>query len=304
MSFFGDLFGGADQAAKDQISGITAGLNQATQSIGQGSNALTSNYTAGLQPFLQNFATAGQGATQLGNVLGLNGPAGSQAALQTLQATPGFQFQLGQGNNAINAAAAANGTLGSGNQMLALANYDQGLASTTYNNYVNQLQPYLGMSSSAASGIGGMYGGLGNSLNADDINLANLQYGAQTSIGNANANAALSDQSLGLGLLGGALNLGMSSIPSNSLFGGLGKMLTFSDERLKEDIEPVGELYDGQKVYSYNYRGDPTPRIGLMAQEVEQRYPDAVREVGGFKAVDYGKATDMASELARFLEAA
>lgn len=61
---------------------------------------------------------------KLGNVLGLNGPAGNQSALAALKSTPGYQFQLQQGNNAINAAAAAGGTLNSGNQQLALANYN------------------------------------------------------------------------------------------------------------------------------------------------------------------------------------
>lgn len=68
----------------------------------------------------------------------------------------------------------------------------------------------------------------------------------------------------------------------------------FSDERLKENIKPVGALKDGQKIYIYNYKGDPTPRIGLIAQEVEKKYPEAVGESHGFKTVDYGKATEEA----------
>ena len=42
----------------------------------------------------------------------------------------------------------------------------------------------------------------------------------------------------------------------------------FSDERLKEDIAPVGELYDGTNVYSYRYKGDHVPRIGVMAHRL------------------------------------
>lgn len=80
-----------------------------------------------------------------------------------------------------------------------------------------------------------------------------------------------------------------------------GAVLPFmlSDERLKEDIVPVGKLNDGiLNVYSYRYKGDPTPRIGLMAQEVERVRPDAVVEFGGVKAVDYGKATEFARGIA------
>ena len=71
---------------------------------------------------------------------------------------------------------------------------------------------------------------------------------------------------------------------------GLGASLIASDERVKTDIKKVGELDDGQNVYSYRYKAGGPTQIGLMAQEVEKRKPDAVKEVGGIKAVDYGKA--------------
>lgn len=84
-------------------------------------------------------------------------------------------------------------------------------------------------------------------------------------------------------------------------------MLALSDERVKENIAEVGETHDGQPLYSYNYIGDKVPRIGLMAQDVEKRQPDAVVEIGGVKAVDYGKALSGARRIGmahRFLEAA
>lgn len=71
-----------------------------------------------------------------------------------------------------------------------------------------------------------------------------------------------------------------------------GLMALLSDERAKENIAEVGELKDGQSVYSYNYKGDSRPQIGLIAQEVERLRPDAVVEIGGLKHVDYGKATE------------
>ncbi len=65
----------------------------------------------------------------------------------------------------------------------------------------------------------------------------------------------------------------------------------FSDERLKENIKPIGKTNDGQTIYSYNYKGEPRTQIGLLAQEVEKKHPDAVGLAGGYKTVDYGKAT-------------
>lgn len=74
----------------------------------------------------------------------------------------------------------------------------------------------------------------------------------------------------------------------------------FSDERLKEDIEPIGETYDGQKIIRFCYKGDERKQIGLSAQKVEKKHPDAVGLAGGYRTVDYGKATDDAAERGHF----
>lgn len=69
---------------------------------------------------------------------------------------------------------------------------------------------------------------------------------------------------------------------------GLGLISTLaglSDERTKENIEPVGVLH-GVPIYTYNYKGDPTPHRGPMAQDVEKVMPEAVIEFGGLKMVD------------------
>jgi hypothetical protein len=315
-----DIF--SDQPAKDAAAAQTAGLNraydQASGNINQGIDALKTNYTAALQPFMQNFSQAQQGTTQLGNVLGLNGQAGSDAALTALRNTPGYKFQQQTLDDTVNAQAAASGTNASGNQLLALNKVNQGLADSTYNQYVSQLQPFLGAAGGAASGIAGVNTGLGNATAGQYDTLANLGYQTQTGIGNANANADLARYNASgnfwnmLGSLGGMGTQGGGTVGGNAIQGAGSAissalpsvMAMFSDERLKEDIAKVGELYDGSNVYRYNYIGDPTPRIGLMAQEVEKVRPDAVVEIGGYKAVDYGRATQFASELARFLEAA
>lgn len=63
-----------------------------------------------------------------------------------------------------------------------------------------------------------------------------------------------------------------------------------SDERVKEDIIPIGESFDGQPIYEFNYKGDPRRTIGLLAQDVEEHAPEAVTEVDGVKMVDYDRA--------------
>lgn len=65
-------------------------------------------------------------------------------------------------------------------------------------------------------------------------------------------------------------------------------LLAFSDRRLKEDIEPVGQLANGLTVYRFRYKGQRIFRTGCMADEVEQLLPHAVHEINGIKLVDYG----------------
>lgn len=76
---------------------------------------------------------------------------------------------------------------------------------------------------------------------------------------------------------------------------GLSALMAFSDANLKEDAAPVGKLNDGQTVWKYRYKGDPVPRLGLMAQEVLEHEPEAVgRHASGFLMVDYDRATKRA----------
>ena len=84
------------------------------------------------------------------------------------------------------------------------------------------------------------------------------------------------------GMFGGALGLAGLGLQAYS---------AFSDARLKEDIEPVGKTFDGQNLYFYRYKGDPTPHVGLMAQEVAETKPEAVEvHPSGYLKVNYGKA--------------
>ena len=64
----------------------------------------------------------------------------------------------------------------------------------------------------------------------------------------------------------------------------------FSDRRLKHDAKKIGETKDGMPIYSFKYNGDDRTQIGLMAQDVEKKHPEAVGLAGGYKTVDYEKA--------------
>lgn len=88
--------------------------------------------------------------------------------------------------------------------------------------------------------------------------------------------------------------LGVGSAGSSgilpSLFGAAGTAIggIYSDERLKDDLEQIGDV-DGLPLYRFRYKGDTTPRLGFVAQDVERRVPAAVStDASGYKMVDYG----------------
>ncbi len=64
-----------------------------------------------------------------------------------------------------------------------------------------------------------------------------------------------------------------------------------SDRRLKEDVHKVGETEDGIPVKTFRYKGSPMMQLGMMAQDVEKKRPEAVRTTpSGYKAVHYPTA--------------
>lgn len=77
---------------------------------------------------------------------------------------------------------------------------------------------------------------------------------------------------------------------TTSSIGSLLAMYLMSDERLKDDHGVIGETYDGVPIHMYNYKGSPTPHIGVMAQELEQVHPEAVAtHPSGYKMVRYDR---------------
>lgn len=87
--------------------------------------------------------------------------------------------------------------------------------------------------------------------------------------------------------------LGSVSNAAQPLMSFLGSM---SDERTKENVVTIGRDAKGRRWISYTYRNDPTPQVGVIAQEVRKTDPDAVIEhpILGLLMVDYGKLAQAA----------
>lgn len=74
------------------------------------------------------------------------------------------------------------------------------------------------------------------------------------------------------------------------LAGSIGGAALMSDRRVKRDIRRIGTADNGLPLYSYSYIWGGPVQVGVMAQDVEKINPAAVVDVGGIKAVDYGRA--------------
>jgi hypothetical protein len=127
---------------------------------------------------------------------------------------------------------------------------------------------------------------------AQNIPAQNLALLAQIGVPIAGLGSQSTGQSQGSQTMSGAQQF-------SDIAGGIGNLLKYmpSDRRLKEDIVPVGALFDGTPVYGYRYKGAPAYHIGLLAQDVEKTAPHAVIEINGYRAVDYHAATEASRKI-------
>lgn len=148
----GDVAGADQQALKDLQAYFQLGYN-------------------GLQPFQAGGTNA---LSALQRSLGLT-PGGS-----TYQQSPGYQFELGQGLNAITNKSAATGGIHSGNTLKALQSFGTGLANQDYQQYLGNLMGVSGQGLTAAGDIAQLSSNMGQ-------NVAGLTVGQ----GAANASGAI-----------------------------------------------------------------------------------------------------------------
>lgn len=143
-------------------------------------------------------------------------------------------------------------------------------------------------------------------LSSNPYSKGSTQSSSSTTNKNSGIGSTIGSVVSGLGTLGG-LGSGMSSLFSaGNLFAAIpgavsyasdaaaadafASMLAMSDERLKENIVPVGQE-NGHNVYEFEYINGSGKRYrGVMAQEVLEKDPSAIiMDKSGYMAVDYGK---------------
>ena len=97
---------------------------------------------------------------------------------------------------------------------------------------------------------------------------------------------------------GGGSDIGSGILGGVGLLSGLTKLAPLlgvtSDRSLKTNIEPLGkDPATDLQVYSYDYKADVKgkkfagpKRVGYMAQDVEKKYPSAVKKINGKRVID------------------
>lgn len=184
--------------------------------------------------------------------------------VQRAEASPFYQTAIKRGEEGVLRNASATGGLRSGSTSENLAAVNQNALMASYANQLSGLQGMAQLPSNA-NNIAAAQSGIGQTL-------------AQGMIGGAQSAAAQSQNNFNNAMGAGALALQGYE--------------TFSDERLKDEIVLIGKR-NGHNVYKWLWNGAAAALglvgsyKGVIAQEVEKTHPEAVREVGGFKCVNY-----------------
>lgn len=236
-----------------------------------------------------------------------------QTALQTAQG----QQQLGLGAAQANRAALQQGAssltgIGQAQQGLGQQVFGQGqglagLYGTTGANLFGQGNTAAGTYGNLGLGAAGAYQGLGTGNLQNALTQGQAQIGAgtvqqqtQQAQDTALYNQFLQQQGYpfqvaqflaGIAEGTGALSGSTTTSSGTSSGSQYSPQPFFSDERLKEDVEEIGRTHDGQKIVRFRYKGSPHTQLGLIAQDVAKKHPEAVGNDNGFLTVDYDAAT-------------
>lgn len=119
---------------------------------------------------------------------GANGkvdPNAGAADNKLIQSLPGYQFNMSQGNQAVQRNLAANGLLDSGAAQKALTQYGQGTAMQASGQYLNGLQSLAGLGQSATAQTGAVGANAANQIGSNQIYAGNAQASGYANQSNA-----------------------------------------------------------------------------------------------------------------------
>ena len=174
--------GAAKDASRDQTAASNAAIAESRRQF--------DTTRSDLAPWMQ---TGSQAISRVGDLLGISG--NTLTPEQVMAMDPGYQFRLGEGEQAIDRAASARGLNKSGATLKALTRFGQDYASGEYGNIYNRLAGAASGGQQAATNvgqlgagnaqnIGSLLTGAANARGAAGIGAANAWGGALSNIGN------------------------------------------------------------------------------------------------------------------------
>ena len=73
-----------------------------------------------------------------------------------------------------------------------------------------------------------------------------------------------------------------------SIAGSVASIYAASSKKLKDNIVKIGKSISGYNIYKFNYKGNSKKYIGVIAEEIQQLKPEAVRMLpNGYLGVNY-----------------
>lgn len=228
MGFFDTLLGrDASEAANRAAADTYAKQQAASGAIRSYGDTLPGAYSE-IAKLFTPYASAGSGALQmLMNGAGLNGDAGSQAYANAYRNSPGYQYGLDAGGQAVAGNANAGNMLQSGKTLRALQQFGSDYESTKSGDFWNRLMGLQGQGLQAtgaqASTMGqGLQGQLATRQSAYQGDMGSAGTIGQGMVAGANAeNQALTNlMKMGTYLGGAALGGPIGASFGKSLFGG------------------------------------------------------------------------------------
>ena len=196
-------FGGLQDQTALANQKIGVGYGDANQTLGQSYGVQAEN----LSPYLQG---GRQGITSLADYAA-NRPSFHAPTAEEVQNTPGYQFQLQQGSNAITNQASASGLSQGGNTLKALAQYGQGLAGTYYQNAFNNAKSSFDTNHNATMNTLGALINSGQNA-TQQFDSASQNYGNRASINQSDSNRLQAVNSMNTANAGVSLAQFLSSL--------------------------------------------------------------------------------------------
>ena len=155
-----------------------------------------------------------------------------------------------------------------------------------------------GLQASQLQGLG-LLGGIGTQQQMLQQRAIDAQRGEfQRALGYGPQQIGLLGAGMGVPLVGGTSSA-QRDTGTGDILGTAAQLyatkLMFSDERLKENIKPIGKSENGHKIYTWDWNdkakelGVNDPTTGVIAQEVMKYMPEAVtKDANGYYMVNYG----------------